>query len=551
MTNHLHKWLPILILLPLLTAIPFIRYNYPAFLPATSSRALINFLELLFSLHIFLFVASSGLPVIRRGPRLLIGAWLMATMLATLQAVHFFPALVRQAEWFVHLLFGIALWHYLRNVAKARNTLFLLIPAGFLVAGLLVLLEWHIVLPNPVEAGWMTGIPGFRHIRHFAYYLIISLIFGTYFLVGQRVSRAATILSFLFLSFCWGFLFWSGSRGAILAVLGAAPLIFWLFPGQIRKKLLVWLAASAVLGLLLSLFYRVSDPGLGLFRMSTMVQESVTLDQISSGRLAIWSRTLQAAADSLWLGLGPDGYAYLQPSPLRGTIQPHNMWLQLLVEWGAIGAVLTALLLGLGLFHLFRKIRAEQDSELGNGRILALWGILANLILGLTDGTFYHPFPLLFIAICFAVGLQPQAGERLRDFKRGDNLLWTGAASLLLVIVLLHGTNRLSLHAGIRNPNSLQATLLKSFPSSVEGLENRTIPRWRHKYPAEALAWTRWAQLHARDRLPFLLLEMDLLLAEGQKQEAANRLAAALAIAPKNQHERLKKTYAPWAEELF
>ena len=86
---------------------------------------------------------------------------------------------------------------------------------------------------------------------------------------------------------------------------------------------------------------------------------------------------------------------------------PHSIVVQFVVDWGVLGTVCLLSLLGLMCRTGYARLRGEEDVVRRTLRVVALATIGAYLVHSLVDGLFYHPLPLLFLSIMFAVVLLP------------------------------------------------------------------------------------------------------------------------------------------------
>ena len=255
-------------------------------------------------------------------------AWFCSAFISVALADNTGRALIRQSEWVTHFLFAVTLWHFLRRNPLALKVTLFAVPLGFFLVGINLLLTW-ISLPNPRDFNWFTSIPLVGHARHFGYYGLAALLFSASPLLGfgQDASWKARLLAFAALSFCWGFLFWSGGRAAIGSGFVGLAMIIWL----VGKSQRLWTAgialASGGLGLWLSTFFWVNSPYLGFFRSLARTAADTSTSGANgfmTGRLGIWGAALESMNDQFWFGLGPDNYRFI-PEPLHDGIQPHSL----------------------------------------------------------------------------------------------------------------------------------------------------------------------------------------------------------------------------------
>jgi O-antigen ligase len=285
------------------------------------------------------------------------------------------------------------------------------ILTGFFLVSLGVVVYWNL-LPDPENYDWVTMMPHFTNIRNFGDYAaagVILMSVGTVRIQEKVVRFQPSLLFFaLLLSVAFGFLFWSGGRGSILAVAtGLLWLVFWGAQKGTRGQFVVITGLSAAVGWFFSFFFAVQNIFLGLLNSFGRTIGASSLDRLLSGRLSLWKVALEKINPpdgNLFFGHGPDVFRLQTDFP--GIIQPHNFFIQALLEWGLPGTVFFSLLL----VALYKRCwnqaagNKETTSELYHYPLLgaqALW--VSYFFLGLIDGAFYHALPLTILAVCAAI----------------------------------------------------------------------------------------------------------------------------------------------------
>ncbi len=371
-------------------------------------------------------------------------AWLASSSISVGLASYFGPALFRQAEWLTHILFAFALWSLVRSHAAVLKAILWVIPLGFILVGLHMLAAWF-SLPNPQEHDWFIGVPLVGHVRHFGYYALAGLLFSAFPLLGflRDVSWRDRGLALATMTFCWGFLFWTGGRAAV----GTAFIGLALMAGFAQKDQRVWaigtMLAAVAIGLWVSTLFEVPDLRLGFFNSFERTAAATSVDGVNgftTGRPKMWDIALRGLEGRYWFGLGPDNYKMLPEATYM--IQPHSMFVQFLAEWGVLGAVPFTVLLGLVFWKAFARLRREQDPLRKTARVTAFALMVAATVHSFVDGLYYHALPLLLLFTCFAVTLVPvtsdpagRAGPRFLALLTGR---WTlGVAAALLAVVFL------------------------------------------------------------------------------------------------------------------
>ncbi|MOA27904.1 O-Antigen ligase [compost metagenome] len=135
------------------------------------------------------------------------------------------------------------------------------------------------------------------------------------------------------------------------------------------------------------------------------------MDELSTGRLGIWSYLVPYIAERPWFGWGGEGFqAVWTGFPIR---QAHNGLMQLLIEWGCVGATLYAVMIGWLLLkgwglYLASVKKDGAATELTYGIALTT----ALLVLSVIDGVFYYGMTMSFLVTGFACVGKALAGRR-------------------------------------------------------------------------------------------------------------------------------------------
>src|SRR5690606_1950719 len=296
----------------------------------------------------------------------LVGAWTLASLAATVLAVHVAPAVLRTTEWAVHGLFGLVLWSEMQRDRRVLEAVVRAIPVGFALFVVAVGLE-ALQMPDPVRHNWMADVPYLGHIRRFGIYALACVAFSARALLDPDSSTRSRRWAWAGLTLGWAVLIWSGGRGAVGAGLRVGGCL-WALAGGRRTSFALAFVATVVAGTLVSLCFPVENGGGGLWRLLN-IGTAGSASEFTSGRTELWLTSLAAWRQRPWLGLGPDASGFVL-NPF-GHEQPHNVVLQALVDWGLIGAAaFLILLLGLMLTAVRRTV-AERDGALSSSRAVA------------------------------------------------------------------------------------------------------------------------------------------------------------------------------------
>lgn len=311
----------------------------------------------------------------------------------------------RLFETFTHILFFVFVWDFFKRYQPELKWLFYTIPLSSIIIVGYFIYEWSIT-PHIENLLWLENPPFNSHIRHTGYQVEAALCFFLVFFFGKDKFNIQKSVNVFFLVILWGFIFWLGGRGAILSISVSIIFIFSILKYKKINSLNFILinVFSVLLGALISEFLVLFDWN-GLLSSFYRSVEAESLNQLSTNRITLWKSALFSLNENLFFGLGPQGY-YFMDNRIYG-VQPHNVFIQFLVEWGLIGALLFIFLLikafwtGLRL-HISNANIAFSKYSLISGAV-----ILALSVNSLFDGTYYHPQPSVYLAIAFAIWIIP------------------------------------------------------------------------------------------------------------------------------------------------
>lgn len=300
-------------------------------------------------------------------------------------------AVFRTCGLLLHLLFGLALLHlFAARWRPLRNLVWPSIVAGTLAYTLLVAVFVASIF-NPESYDWDSFRLGASHVRHLGYYSAVgaSVSLGlalTAERAGARRGWLGATAIIIAISF------WSGTRGSLVALTAGFAIGAFAFRRLRSFRALMSFLFSMTLGLILSLVHQVPHPAYGvlrLFRSSAMG----TADP-STGRFEIWVSTFHAVLERPLFGFGESQFKLIIPEAMGKFNHPHNILLQLLLQWGIVG---TLCCLVMAAFILPRFDRAAR--RMGEGAVPAYLLVATMLVYALYDGTLYYPYPIAMLAI--------------------------------------------------------------------------------------------------------------------------------------------------------
>ena len=300
-------------------------------------------------------------------------------------------------HWVTHLLFGFSI-AYLCSRQLRLGDLVVCYLAGFFVYNLIFLIfvigHWG----QPID--WVHYLPGAIHIRHVAIYSAAMTGMSIGMMAGAR-TRSVWSLAFVLTMIGFAVGLWTGARGMVVSVVGATVLAALIIPAM--RSIRVLGATALALGAAFAAVAWLPTPneemmGVGRHLAATTEREMTT------GRLEMWSKVVDAIGRNPIFGYGPGQMPAVAPHSTMG--QPHNLVLQVVLDWGLVGL---ACVLVVGIYYLRRAIPAVHRQ----GDLLAppAMAMLSLVLLSMLDAAMFHVLPLSIFAACagmIASRWQPQ-----------------------------------------------------------------------------------------------------------------------------------------------
>ncbi len=243
-----------------------------------------------------------------------------------------------------------------------------------------------------------------------------------------RGPLALRALFWALLLVSWTQLWFSAGRGSMIG-LAAGALVVILVAGPGGRHLALAQGAAAAGGLALyTLLFRV-------FGREGPFESAFERPPTTTGRTPAWEQAQEMFLESPLLGRGPQSFAW------EGTrfAHPHSTPLQILAEWGALGALLFGAALVLGATALVRLRRASPRLDGASGPLRGarapwfaalLWSSVAGLVHSLVSGVFVMPLSHLAGLVVLALWLRV-SGVPAVPVRRAPALAL--AAALLLL----------------------------------------------------------------------------------------------------------------------
>ncbi len=243
---------------------------------------------------------------------------------------------------------------------------------------------------------------GVTHVRQLAFYGAI----GATVALGFAAFTSNTRSRWLWLGSAVvseAFIFWSGSRGGVFALLAMVAFASIALPARTTiRRLWFSIAATMPMAAALSLIWVPPSSAWGLWRILAMMNKFGDGAQaFTANRTLLWRDAVELIVQRPWTGYGQAQFRFLAPAANGYYAHPHNFVLQFLFEFGILGAALLFYVIGLGLVRGWPAMR--RGDSVGT---IALLGAITLLSYGLIDSTLYQPFPLFAFVILLTIAAQ-------------------------------------------------------------------------------------------------------------------------------------------------
>ncbi|WHF56034.1 O-antigen ligase family protein [Shewanella xiamenensis] len=303
----------------------------------------------------------SSIPIILPSPLTL---WVVVSLfilglLSTFFSQHPFWSLLELANFFLLLclfyILGVLITDIGRNLTLQYFFGFALFFSICIAVKFFLLLLFHALDVNRPDVHSLVA--GFMNVRFFnqLQVMLLPLLCLSFDIEPLKKYKRAAMLAF---SVQWLILLQSEARGALLAIVFAAVVVYRFLPANLGKTFVRPMLKAVVFGTLLWLVLIIIIP---LFIFDSPIWQ---LRTNSSGRIDMWIYILQAIPERIGLGYGPMSFAWAEARPLPNA-HPHNALLQFLYEFGVVAFILLA---SWSLITLWAKLKrltllGEKPSE--------------------------------------------------------------------------------------------------------------------------------------------------------------------------------------------
>lgn len=289
---------------------------------------------------------------------------------------------------FRYIIHGLLCWRILvawPSDCRSTSEIWLAIISmgAALYAGLLIV--FAISVPNWNDFDWIGRMPSGTNIRQIGDKLALLAI-APLILVIFRTGKWRTA-AFAVVILTIGFVAWSGTRAGLLGVASGCLLATVLAWRGLPKMGVIYGAMALCLGTAASLFFKVPSVAFGLIR----IVEASRGGDVSAGRTDIWLYAIGKIQENPWIGYGSGMFRkYLETDLGLAYNHPHNLILQFAFDWGVIA---TACFLTLWAILGWAIATAHNATPMHKFAALAGYGAISAI--GMIDGVFYYPLPMV------------------------------------------------------------------------------------------------------------------------------------------------------------
>lgn len=281
-------------------------------------------------------------------------------------------------------LFVAGLFHENKKVFIKRLTYALWISIGLYMFAFYVGYIAACVSKMPLR--WPQPFTGFNNIRSFNQYQLWALGLVYLPLLAFELKKSTRLMLHIALTCWWVLLFYSASRGVLLAwVAGmlATALVYRKLAWPFLRMQLIHIATGFCSYYFL---FKVIPTLLQL----TLITGTV-LRETTSDRIELWMKAFHLASDFPVFGVGPMNYPFYNFT----MFHPHNSVLQLAAEWGLPATFIILSIAGYGTYCWLNRFSAKKlatESKLNSSfAILLFFTLITNAANSLVDGVIVMP----------------------------------------------------------------------------------------------------------------------------------------------------------------
>ena len=256
-----------------------------------------------------------------------------------------------------------------------------------------------IIFKTPLH--WPFPFTGFSNIRSFNQYQLWTLGLICLPLLTFEIKKSTRFCLHLALTCWWVLLFYSASRGVLIAWLAGMLLTAFIY----RKLAWPFLRLQFINIATGYSSYYILFKIVPALHQTTLVTGTVIRDT-ANDRIALWHQALILIQDFPLFGVGPMHYAWHNST----NGHPHNSLLQLAAEWGLPASLVILTIAGYGINCWLKRFNVNKLQVLPkldcNLAILLFFTLITNAAYSLVDGVIVSPISqvLMFTMIGLMLG---------------------------------------------------------------------------------------------------------------------------------------------------
>ena len=256
------------------------------------------------------------------------------------------------------------------------------------------------IFKTPLQ--WPFPFTGFSNIRSFNQYQLWTLGLVCLPLLTFDIKKITRIILYFALVAWWVLLFYSASRGVLVAWLAGMFLTMLVY----KKSAWPFLKLQFMQIILGFISYYFLFKVIPAAHESSLVTSTIFRES-TYDRLALWQQAFVLIRESSIFGVGPMHYAWYNNS----NAHPHNSLLQLAAEWGLPATIIILSITCYGIYCWLKKFNADKLQAATklecNLAILLFFTIITNAAYSLVDGVIVTPISqvLMFTMIGLMIGL--------------------------------------------------------------------------------------------------------------------------------------------------
>lgn len=304
---------------------------------------------------------------------------------------------------------------FARGGARLVQNTLIAVVASLVVGAILVSVLFYYRVPT--YFWWPNFMPGFAYVRIYGFAMTVGVAIAAGLLAVPRFTSGGNRLPLLLaLTFLWAVLFWTGTRGGVIALMVSFSLLALVAPKF--RRILPWVLLTMVVGAVFSLPLPIPGPLYGIFGIYSDTVGAQSAQEFSSGRWSLWSQTLSFISRKPWFGHGYAQLLSFAAEMKHPFTHVHNIVLEAALAWGWIGAACAGFLgVRLWLIGFLKTKEAELDEN-----VPAFLLVTALLVYAFVDGTYYYYQTLIPFALCVGIlasGLR--SDDEGRDGAQADS----------------------------------------------------------------------------------------------------------------------------------